>query len=188
MGPATSNPTPVSDGETVRTCESCGGAARVRVLEGYSDGEPLIHTFCFRCADAFRPAAAPFNPSERLSFGTVFVITGVLLMLVGGLGDMFHLRTHKGFGLYQQIGVGAGMFLVVLAALLRVDVFAIIGLGVLALASGGDIIVVTSSAGLGWKQQAALVAGAAVIGIGLWLRRLTAGARRPSRARPRVTL
>lgn len=188
MGTAEADAALASGGAGDRTCETCGAAARVRLLEGYAAGEPLFHSFCLACADRFRPAASPFNPSERLSFGTVFVLAGILLMLLGGFGDMFHLRTHKGFGLYQQFGVAIGLFMIVLAALLRVDVFAIIGLAVLGLASGGDIIVVTSSAGLGWKQQLALALGGAVTGIGLWLRVLTARDRRSPRRDARVTL
>lgn len=175
--------TNVARGSGARRCETCGESARVRVLEGYSDGEPLMHLFCLRCASAFRASPAPFDPSGRLSFGSVFIVAGIMLMLLGGFGDMFRLHTHKGFGAYQQFGAAIGLFLIVLAALLRVDVFAIIGLAVFALASGGDIIVVTSSAGLGWKQQLALVLGALVLGIGVWLRRLLARETQLARAR-----
>ncbi len=63
-------------------CESCGGPARVRVLNGYVRGQPRYHLYCVACADrSALPADAPRARGHRRSMAPV----ATLSMLAVGL-------------------------------------------------------------------------------------------------------
>jgi hypothetical protein len=41
---------------THRTCEVCGAAATVRILEGYQNSKPILRSFCLVCASSWKPS------------------------------------------------------------------------------------------------------------------------------------
>jgi hypothetical protein len=155
-------------------CERCSAPARVFVLEGYVDGQPVRHHFCLECADsAYRHyldrGAGVIRP--RLSFGSLLIIVGLLLTAVGASVDELGLHGSGGFGWKQQGGLLIGMVVLVLGALLRVDILAIVGAILVGAAALADVFGPVGSPGVGWKQGALILAGLLVLAAGIFMRR-----------------
>lgn len=162
-------------------CQVCGLRARVRVLLDYRDGQPVLGQFCLTCADgaAARYYASSGDPAARREWvARLCMLAGVAICAVAALGDFLNIAGHSGFGWQQRSGILIGIMLVILAALLRIDVFAIAGAFLLALSALADVIHVGQSAGFGWKQEGCIIVGIAVLAVALYLRRNAAGPRR----------
>ncbi len=161
----------------VPVCEACGEPARVRILRGYREGKPVRHAFCLTCAERLGEQLEPTAYSGaltgrrvRLSSGAVLVFGGFLVVLVGLCADYFGVGGHPGIGWVQQTGLATGLLLVGIGALLRVDLLSVAGTLCVGLAALADILGSGSSPGIGWRQQLAIAAGLALVGLGLVLR------------------
>lgn len=87
--------------------------------------------------------------------------------LIALLADDFTWSVHAGFGWWQWGGaVLAGVF-VFLGALVGADFLLLGGVFLLVGAVGADWLGLTRVPGFGWKQQMLLMAGAAVVGVGV---------------------
>lgn len=144
-------------------CDVCGTTARVQVLRGYRDGQPLMARLCLDCAAEVRPAsdAAP-SFSMRVSLPMLLCLAGATLALLGGLADRLVPSGQFGFGMVQRFGVLAGALLLLVSVLLHVDVMALLGLFVFAGAALIDFVGTQRTPGVGWKQQAALIVGGVI--------------------------
>ena len=167
--PAGTLPTPVS------TCELCGATARVQVLEGYANGQPVVRRFCLVCASG--PALAPGSEERnaRPSVWTIIALLGVALGVLGAFGDLILPNFHAGFGWYQRCGVVVGVLLGLLGVLMRIDVLALGGAGLFIVSLGADWLGLRHSPGVGWKQQLVLALAVVCMLLALLRRRVKAG-------------
>ena len=154
-------------------CDTCGKSATVRVLEKYADGEPVFKRYCLECAQ--RAGGAPViegdaAPKHRLSFGSMLIAAGVLIVIVAATGDYIGIRGSSGFGWYQALGICLGALCVLIGALLGVDVIAIFGTIIFGLAACSDLLGIAGVPGIGWKQNLAIFAGVVLTTVGVILR------------------
>ncbi len=165
-------------------CEVCGKPARVRVLERYAGGGPVFRHYCLDCADRQHESGShpPSGPSgQRLSIGSILMVTGLFIVLIAVLGDHLGIRGLPGFGWRQALGLLLGAALVSIGAVLRTDVVAVFGTLVFALAALSDLFGFQSAEGLGWKQRLAIVIGVSLTALGLVMRLAYGRRSRPRR-------
>ena len=149
-------------------CERCGQAARVHILEGYAQGQPIQRRFCLQCAPGFSPALPSLHVNRaRLRITFLVGVIGVVLGTVGVFGDAFVPEGHAGFGWYQRAGVLLGALFVFVGILLRADLIALGGLLLFGGSLCADWVGLTRAPGIGWKQQALLGVSAACVVIAL---------------------
>lgn len=162
---------------TPAACELCGDPVRVQILEGYRSGAPILRALCMDCADEVYDTRAEGAPTrrERLSVSTLLILAGLVLGMLGVVGDHIGVGEAPGFGFKQEIAAAIGAFLVGLGALLRADVIAVAGTIVFALAACADIVGIAGSS-QGFVSQTESVAGVCVLIAGLAVR--LAGARK----------
>jgi len=156
------------------TCQICGAEARVRILVGYRRGEPVFGVYCLACSDqleSLKVMGGIDSSRRRLSLGSMLIVGGLVIGMLGVAGDYLGIRGARGFGLYQQFGVAVGALFILVGALLRVDAVGVVGMVVFALAACADLLGLAGTAGIGWKQQSAIVAGSVLIVAGIVLRR-----------------
>jgi hypothetical protein len=165
-------------------CEVCGEVARVLVLEGYANGQPVLRRFCLKCAAEAAPAdAGVFGERTRVRLHVLVALAGLALCAVGLFGDFLIPAAHAGFGWHQQLGVFAGALLLVVGLLLRTEVIALGGAFLLAASLGADWFGLTRGPGIGWKQQVMLAVGVlCLLAAGITRRRTAARRRRLDRA------
>lgn len=125
-----------------RECQICGLAARVHILVGYEQGKPKVNEFCILCATQHAQAreAPQAESRERIRFGSVLILFGILLAVVGAAGALFGVSGHEGFGWYQRLGVGVGALVAICGGLLRVELLALTGAIVAGLSAGIDFV------------------------------------------------
>lgn len=165
-------------------CEVCGEVARVLVLEGYANGQPVLRRFCLKCAAEAAPAdAGVFGERTRVRLHVLVALVGLALCVVGLFGDFLIPPPHAGFGWHQQLGVFAGALLLVVGLLLRTEVIALGGAFLLAASLGADWFGLTRGPGIGWKQQVMTAVGVlCLLAAGITRRRIAARRRRLDRA------
>ncbi len=155
-------------------CERCGAPVRVHILEGYVEGKPVRRHLCSDCADTayalyLKHGAGHVRP--RLSLGSLLITGGLLLVVLGISVDQFGIQGSAGFGWKQQAGLLAGLFVVIVGSLLRIDVVAIAGAILVAIAALADVSGLIGAPGVGWRQQAVILAGLVFIWGGIFLRK-----------------
>jgi hypothetical protein len=175
-------------GEASHICSECGQPARVRVLETYIAGKPVIRHFCFRCADRHFGDAPDEEPVHRPSLGSLMVVAGLAICLISLLGGYLGIDENGGFGWYVQSGFVGGVLLVCLGAFWRVDVLGVVGGILIALAVSAKLLHAKGMSGFGWKHQLVLGTGLVLIIAGvvvrqLYYRRLARRAGPPSHGR-----
>ena len=151
-------------------CEHCERPARVHILKGYLEGQPIRQSLCIACADAvdehFLSNVTERSP-RRSGLATLLTVTGLLLVAVGATVDELGIHTSVGFGLKQQACLLLGAFVVLLGSLWRVDVLTALGSLLFAAAALADVLQPGGSPGVGWLQGAAIVAGLLCLATGL---------------------
>lgn len=93
-------------------CAGCGQAARIRILETYVAGRPVIRHFCFECADRHFGVPEPGPPVHRASVGSLLIVAGLAVGLLG-------LAGRDGFGWKQQIAIGLGLLFITIGIVVR---------------------------------------------------------------------
>ena len=174
VGPEAKESNDVESSTGDNACQVCGQPVRVRILEGYAEGQPVFRKYCFECADRFCGEPIPKDqekPAQRLSIPSMVILAGLIIVLLGASGDYLGIRGRSGFGWYQQLVIGLSVLLVVLGALFRADAVAIIGAIAFVISAGADLLGLDGSVGIGWKQELGIGIGLLLIGSGLWLRR-----------------
>ena len=142
----------------IPTCEVCGAAARIRVLEGYDGAQPVQHDYCLTCgATAGESRQQGGRESHRLSWAALIALAGVALGVLGVSGDLIG-APHIGFGYWQRWGVLLGALAVFMGGVLRTDLIMLGGLLAFSCSVGADWIG-GGTAGFGWKQEIALLLG-----------------------------
>lgn len=138
-----------------RTCVRCEAPARVEVLQGYSQGQPVRVLYCLSCAGVEQPLALHRVRlrRRRLTLPVLLAVCGVGLGLVAVFADALFPAAQSGFGRHQQIGVVVGALLVFFGTVLRTDVIGIIGTFIFLTALSADLFGEERSPGMGWKQQ-----------------------------------
>lgn len=151
-------------------CQVCGQPARVKILEGYLSGEPVFRHFCFACAERFHrdmSALETGGPGRRLSYGVLLTLVGFMIVGLGALGDHLGIHGSRGFGWYQLLILGLGLLLMILGALTRVEIMAVMGTLIAGLTACSDLLRLSGAPGVGWKQQTALVLGLVLAAVGI---------------------
>lgn len=159
-------------------CSRCGAPAKVHALTGYRSGKPVHAHFCLKCADSayeefLGAGSGPSRPRSRPSAGTLLILAGVLLALVGAVAGRLPFGGSAGFGMVQQIGGIVGVVLVLLGAVLRVDLVVVVGTVVIGLAVIGDFL--GGAGGASIAKMLLSVGGLALGFAGLGLRRMRRG-------------
>jgi len=156
-----------------RCCEDCGQPGRVQILEGYRAGAPVMRVLCMPCADqACVTSLETDSPAVRgrLSAGSTVILGGL------GLGLFTLLRQHVGFaqaggfGVEEQLAACLGALLVLLGALLRVDVVAVIGTLVFGVAAGAGLIGPADAEHIGLVSRCGIAVSLGLIAVGLAVR------------------
>ncbi|MEW6200113.1 MAG: hypothetical protein AB1601_15795 [Planctomycetota bacterium] len=165
-------------------CGACGGPARVHILAGYRGGRPVEHRLCLTCADTTLGdpiEAEGIGTRTRLRPGSLVMVGGALLTLLGTSVDQFGLHGSVGLGWLQALALAGGGLMILSGALLRADVIGVAGTVLFALAIVADVRGAVGTPGFGWRQAAIVGVGVAALGIGLmWRRRAAAGADQPA--------
>ncbi len=157
QSPAT-QPDVAAPAPTAHHCAHCGQPARVCVLQGYRDGEPVMGYYCLTCPPELAvPQRAARRGASRLSLPVLLCLAALVLGLAGGASDLLISGSSPGFGWYQRVGVIVGAVVLLLGVLMRVDVIALAGVFVFGGALCWDWFGVYGSPGLGWKQQTTLL-------------------------------
>ena len=156
------------------TCSVCGRPALLHVNLGSVDGKPNIRDYCQGCAD--RHLDEWRAPRRRLTggrhaIGGLLIMSGVALGIVAVFADGLGIAGHSGFGWYQRGGALGGVLLIFVGAIFRIDVLGVSGTILFVLAIGVDYFGIGRSAGLGWRQEAALVVALLLLAAGLFFRR-----------------
>ncbi|TWT44046.1 hypothetical protein RAS1_04520 [Phycisphaerae bacterium RAS1] len=153
----------------IQACHECGKSAAVRVLRGYSHGVPDFRDLCLSCADERDRAAVRQQRREtQLPTKALLLMAGCMLMLIALSWDFLSLATRPGFGVFQRLGTALALVLVLLGAVSRTDVIAIMGAAMLALSLGADVLATDHVPGIGWKQQFVLLVGVGACGLAVW--------------------
>jgi hypothetical protein len=176
---------------TANGCAVCKQAARVRILETYVAGRPVIRHFCFECADRYFGQLSQQDPPvvRRASLGALLILAGLLLGLVAIVADHLGIHGSPGFGWYKQTGLLTGSLLICLAAFWRIDIIGVLGILMLGLAAGANLLGLAGRDGFGWKQQVAMAAGLLLVVAGTLVRRRSCRqAERPSGVSPQIPL
>ena len=153
-------------------CSVCGEPARVRILENYVAGRPVVRPFCFRCADVYSREATRemARPGHRSSLGLLMIVAGLTIGMVALAGDYVGIRGLGGVGWYKQFGVLLGILFVCLGAFWRIDVIGLVGGLLIALVFSAKLLHLAGAEGFGWKHQAALAVGLLLIIAGVVVR------------------
>lgn len=155
----TSNPSATS----MPACANCAQPARVRVLSGYADSQPVVEAYCLDCAEQ---ASAPrVTVRNDASFALLAAHIGLAFGVLGAFGDWFWLASQGGFGFQQQIGIAVGVISFTLGVMLRVDLFVVVGMVIFSVAAGADLV--GGNPGIGWRQELLLKGGLAIVGLAL---------------------
>lgn len=165
-------------------CDTCGKSASVQLLAGYRDGRPVRRQLCLACAGTAPELLRPLIPSRHLRLDAALVLAGALVCVLGLVRDLLPTSVG-GFGWQQMLGVSVGALVLVLGLITRVDFLAAGGVVVLGIAGAADLLLSSSSSGIGWKQELLIVFGLVIVLAGLRLGRIRRRAR--SLAGPRGT-
>jgi len=154
--PMASTPSPVQ-----HTCIDCGQPARVHVLDGYMNGQPVLRHVCAACVEKMVPlqAARRARRPLGLSVTALLGLAGGVLIALGLLGDYLVPSRHPGFGRHQQLGLLVGTVVLGIGLLTRAGVIALAGLLFAAASLCADWLGLTAGVGVGWKQQIMLGGG-----------------------------
>jgi hypothetical protein len=155
--PETSGSQPGTSVEWV-PCEICGKEARLLILEGYAQRQPVVRRFCLTCSASAE--AGPARERTRLSLHVLVGLASLVSCVVGLFGDHLVPSAHPGFGWHQELGVVAGGLLLLVGLILRADVVALGGGFLLAASLCADWFGWTRGPGIGWKQQLMILIGA----------------------------
>jgi len=158
-------------------CEVCGDGARVLILEGYAEGQPVLRRYCLRCAAAAPAETEVVGERPRMGVHVLVGLAGLVLCVVGLFGDYLVPPAHAGFGWHQQAGAAAGALILVIGLVLRMDVVALGGAFLLGASLCADWFGLTRGPGIGWKQQVMIAIGAAGLLTGGIRRKLVAARR-----------
>lgn len=148
-------------------CLSCGKHARVRRLAGYAHGMAHHDDLCLACYQ--RSAGTPLHARRpRLRAGTLIGLLGIMLGCLVVLGEWILPLSQAGFGQYQKIAVVISAMCVLIGAISRTDIIALVGSVLFVAVLTVDWVASTHAAGLGWKQQLGLAVALAFVVFALW--------------------
>jgi hypothetical protein len=154
-------------------CPICGSDALVTIVARDESDSQLRSV----CRDCQRRAAE----RERSELTTPFEAAGAPLLVFGGIvlaaltvtADHLPISGRTGFGWRQITGLELGFLATVLGLVSRKALVAIVGLLLLVLSLGADLLQVGHVRGFGWRSQLGMVVAAAMFAGGvLWRRSL----------------
>lgn len=145
------------------TCQNCAKPARVRILSGYADSQPIVDAYCLACA---QDAASP-RVTVRIdgSFALLVAHIGLALGVLGAFSDWFLVDSKAGFGFQQQIGIALGVISFTLGVMMRIDLFVVAGMLIFTVAAGADLV--NGNPGFGWRQEMVMKAGLGIVALSL---------------------
>jgi hypothetical protein len=156
-----------------RCCEDCGQPGRVQILVGYRAGAPVMRVLCMPCADLACQAAPETDTRAargRLSAGATVILGGVCVGLFAILSHKAGFGPSGTFGIEERLAACLGALLVLIGALLRVDVVAVVGTLVFGVAAGAALIGPVDANHIGLMSRCGIAAGLGLIAVGVALR------------------
>lgn len=151
-------------------CQECGRAARVIILEGYSDGSPRRRRLCLTHAADHAPRVSVVGAvARRPTLPTLFAVAGIIGAAVGMFGDSLSMVAPMTFGWSQGLAIAAGGLIIFVGALLRADFIALAGTLLFIGGLCADWFA-APNAGFGIKQQGILAVSATLLAMPLFAR------------------
>jgi hypothetical protein len=154
------------------SCPVCGTDSVETVLREEGDGERVLHPCCRECARRQESEEEYRQRRMAASLVTPVSYVGLLLVLLALVADYLAISGRPGFGWRQMIGAEVGLLCVFLGLMLRRAFLGTAGLYLLVLSLLADLLKVGHVPGAGWRAQAALGVGTAMLAAGLYLRRM----------------
>jgi len=149
-------------------CEACGADANIHISNLVAGVATMRH-FCQNCVDAAE-ADRPRFQRHRGAAGTVGAV-GLIALILSVFADRLKLGSSVGFGWWQNLGVVAGVVVIVLGAATRAPALLIIGLITCSLAVLADWLAFGSAEGFGILQIAGTSLGLILVAVAIWINR-----------------
>jgi hypothetical protein len=146
---------------TAAPCEVCGRPALVRVLVD----QGFIRRFCLECADHGGDRRTRVVPP--LLIPNLLIRVGAVLGVLAIGADYLGIAGRSGFGWRQAVGAELGVLCLVIGAFVRRGWPMVIGIALLLLSMGADVISVGETPGMGWRQHIAMAAAILMVSAGL---------------------
>ena len=154
-------------------CASCGRPASVTIVVEDEWGSRSSQEFCLECAEKQPP---PRSHLGRVALSTLapwlLIRLGAAIALLAVTADYLGIAGQRGFGWRQLAGGEVGTLVLVVGVLLRSGLTTLVGLVLITLSLGADLLRVGHSPGIGWRQELALPLAAVCVAAGLIWRRL----------------
>jgi hypothetical protein len=154
-------------------CASCGRPASVTFVVEDDWGSRSSQAFCLECAEKRPPMRSHAGRALLAAAAPRWLIRiGAAIALLALSADYLGIAGKQGFGWRQLAGGEVGTLVLIVGVLLRSGVTTLVGLVLMALSLGADLLRVGHSPGIGWRQQLALPIAALSVAAGLLWRRL----------------
>lgn len=154
-------------------CVSCGRPASVTIVVEDDWGSSSAQAFCLECAEKRPPPRSHAGLAALAALAPWLLIrVGAAIALLAVTADYLGIAGQQGFGWRQLAGGEAGTLALVVGVLLRSGLMTLVGLVLITLSLGADILRLGHSPGIGWRQQLALPLAAVCVAAGLVWRRL----------------
>jgi hypothetical protein len=149
-------------------CERCGAPAIVHITSENSAGSGVRH-LCLNCADS--EDAAVRRTNRGLDHAAILIVTGLMALIISGFADVLKWGNGGAFGYKQIIAVflaGGGLLI---GAAARIPTLYLLGLVTGGLTLIADYARFGNSPGYGVEQCAGVIAGAILLGAGIFVAR-----------------
>ena len=154
-------------------CPICGSDALVTIV-ARDESAAQLRSVCRDCQRraAERERAELTTPFEAAA-ARLLVYGGIVLAVLTATADHLPISGQSGFGWRQVTGLELGFLAAVLGLVSRKALLAIVGLLLLVLSLGADLLQVGHVRGFGWRSQVGLVVATLMFAAGmLWQRSL----------------
>ena len=164
-----------------RKCAVCGTESLVTVLSKSSQGG--LRQVCSECERRRLWNERSGVRQIGLGWAKLLIYSGILMTVLTLTVDRLSISGHSGFGWRQITGTEVGILILSLGFLAAWDLVLTVGLFLLVLSVGADVLHMGHAPGLGWRKQTSLaLAGLLIVGGLLWRRALRKGDASPPAA------
>jgi hypothetical protein len=151
------------------TCPVCGTESLVTVLSSSPEGG--LRQVCKECERRRVWDERRVVRQTARGLAALLIYAGILLAFLTFIVDRISISGHPGFGWRQIAGTEVGILIVIIGFLAWRGFLGIVGLFLLILSLGADVLRLGHAPGLGWRKQTALVLASLLIAGGLWWQR-----------------
>jgi hypothetical protein len=136
-------------------CPVCGSTSLATVLSPLAGGG--LSRVCTDCQERGRQQEREAARRIARHVARLLTYAGLILIVLALAADRLSIAGRAGFGWRQITGAEVGFVAVVVGLLSGRSLLGLIGLFLLVLSVGADLLQVGSTPGLGWRSQIALV-------------------------------